>query len=82
METICLRIKIFKTVTCSLFTTHCKLELASSEHKTNLNTQLNNITKYGVWNNSEDLLYNGNEEFLATVDNYIKIAEAYESKGY
>ena len=36
METICLRIKIFKTVTCSLFTTHCKLELASSEHKTKL----------------------------------------------
>jgi hypothetical protein len=35
-----------------------------------------------VWNNSEDLLYNGNEEFLATVDNYIKIAEAYESIGY
>jgi len=56
--------------------------LGTPEHKTNLNTQLNNITKYGVWNNSEDLLYNGNEEFLATVDNYIKIAEAYESIGY
>ena len=51
-------------------------------HKATLNKELNNVTKYGVWNNTEDLLYNGNEEFLATVDNYIKIAEAYESIGY
>jgi len=52
------------------------------EHQSKLNKEINNITKYGVWQNSEDLLYNGNEEFLATVDNYIKLAKAYESIGY
>ena len=54
----------------------------TEEHKSRLNSEINNITKYGVWKNTEDLLYNGNEEFLATVDNYIKIAKAYESIGY
>jgi len=52
------------------------------QHEQKLNKEINNVTKYGVWNNSEDLLYNGNEEFLATVDNYIKLARAYESIGY
>ena len=54
----------------------------TEEYEKNLNKELNQITKYPVWQNSEELLYNGNEEFLATVDNYIKIAKAYESIGY
>ena len=52
------------------------------QHKSHLNKELNRVTSYPVWKNSEDLLYNGNEEYLATVDNYIKIAEAYEGIGY
>ncbi len=54
----------------------------TEEYEKNLNKELNEITKYPVWQNSEELLYNGNEEFLATVDNYIKLAKAYESIGY
>ena len=54
----------------------------TEEYEKNLNKELNQITKYPVWQNSEELLYNGNEEFLATVDNYIKLAKAYESIGY
>lgn len=54
----------------------------TEEYEKNLNKELNQITKYPVWKNSEELLYNGNEEFLATVDNYIKLAKAYESIGY
>ena len=64
---------------------HIKMSMqnyGTPQHEQKLNKEVNNVTKYGVWNNSEDLLYNGKEEFLPTVDNYIKIARAYESIGY
>jgi len=58
------------------------LDYGTENYKKSLSKQLNQITSYPLWKNSEELLYNGNEEYLATVDDYIKIANAYEGIEY
>jgi len=59
-----------------------QLDYGTESYKDSVGKQLNQITSYPLWKNTEELLYNGNEEYLATVDNYIKLANAYEGIGY
>ena len=57
-------------------------EYGTENYQKNIYNQMNQINNLPLWQNNDELLYNGNEEYLYTVDNYIKLAEEFESIGY
>ena len=57
-------------------------EYGTENYQKNIYNQMNQINNSPLWQKNDELLYNGNEEYLYTVDNYIKLAEEFESIGY
>lgn len=57
-------------------------EYGTENYQKNIYNQMNQINNLPLWQKNDELLYNGNEEYLYTVDNYIKLAEEFESIGY
>lgn len=54
----------------------------TENYKKNMYEQMRQINNFPLWQKNDELLYNGNKEYLTTVDNYIKLATEFESIGY